>query len=141
MSKAGIYCLQNKRDGKRYIGSSKDLKQRLMTHLHSLEEGIHSNRELQQAFDQDGLEVLILEYIDSKDKNLLLQREQAWINEFSSTNPRYGYNKINSQTNPYFNKSNINCLTRPPIWYMILEELSKLNKYTRVWWNILKRCM
>lgn len=139
MAKAGIYCLQNKRNGKRYIGSSKNLKQRLLTHLHSLEEGIHPNRELQEAFSQDGLNLIILEYIDNKNKDLLLQREQVWINEFNTTDPMYGYNKINSQTTQWFNKNNIKCLTRPPLWYIIMEELSKLNKYTRAWWNIMKR--
>lgn len=112
-----------------------------MTHLRQLEEDIHSNRELQKAFNEDGLDLSILEYIDKKNKDLLLQREQAWINEFNSTDPAYGYNKINSQSDQYFNKNNINYLTRPPFWYIMMEELSKLNKHTRVAWNILKRCI
>jgi group I intron endonuclease len=140
MAKAGIYCLQNKRDGKMYIGSSKDIPERLMTHIRQLESGTHSNKMLQRAFDEDGLSLTVLEDYDSDNLKIdLLEREQMWISKYDTTNPKYGYNKINSQTHADLNRRNVKNLTRPSIWYIIMDEFSKTDKNLRVVWNIAKR--
>ena len=101
--RAGIYCLINKINGKRYVGSSKHLKERLLKHLSQLESHTHSNKELQEAFDTDGLDMCVVEYIeDAEDREAILDCEQKWINFYNSTNPEYGYNKINSSVLPQF---------------------------------------
>lgn len=142
---AGIYCLTNVKNNKKYIGSSKHVRQRLTEHMFQLENHIHSNKELQQAFDTDGLTFCILEYVEDKEnKDLILSVEQKWINYYNSANPEYGYNKINSkvkQTQIVFNRRNIKNLTKYPIWFIIIDEILKKSKIFKVIWKIIKRCI
>lgn len=140
---AGIYCLTNAKNNKRYIGSSKHVQKRLLEHIFQLENHIHSNKELQKAFDTDGLTFNVLEYIDSNNRELILSKEQEWINLFNSTNPEYGYNKINSKVNQeqiLFNRKNIKNLTKYPIWFIIIDEILKRSRKFRFLWSIIKRC-
>jgi len=50
--KSGIYAFVNKLNGKQYIGSSKNLYERMLHHL----SGVKSNLALQQAFNKYGKE-------------------------------------------------------------------------------------
>lgn len=138
---AGVYCLINKNNGKKYVGSSKHIKERLSTHLMQLENHIHSNKALQEAFDKDGLNFVILENIaNSEDKDSILRCEQYWIDYYKTTNPKYGYNKVNSKVSAMpFKRKNVKNLTRPSIWYIIIDEIAKHNKYMRILWQIIKR--
>lgn len=136
---AGVYCLRDKSNGKRYVGSSKHVQERLLEHLSQLETHTHSNEGLQEAFDRGDLEFRILEkWNDPKDKHGLLACEQKWIDHYDSTNPELGYNKINSQSY-VFEKNQLDYLTSKSIWYIIMDEMSKHHKYIRTAWNIYKR--
>lgn len=46
----GVYSITNNKDGKRYIGSSIDIKQRWSTHASQLRCGKHYNRQRVQLF-------------------------------------------------------------------------------------------
>ena len=50
----GIYLIQHKASGKRYIGSSINIEQRWRQHRHSLSRGKHSSKELQALWDDEG---------------------------------------------------------------------------------------
>ena len=135
--KAGIYCLINKINGKRYIGSSKHIKERLLEHLTQLESRTHSNKELQEAFDTDGLDICIVEYIeDTNDRKAILDCEQKWINFYNSTNPEYGYNKINSLVLPQFyvprkTKNSFKAIR-------VMNELTRHNIFLRTIWRVIR---
>ena len=135
--KAGIYCLINKINGKRYIGSSKHIKERLLEHLTQLESRTHSNKELQEAFDTDGLDICIVEYIeDANDRKAILDCEQKWINFYNSTNPEYGYNKINSLVLPQFyvprkTKNSFKAIR-------VMNELTRHNIFLRTIWRVIR---
>jgi group I intron endonuclease len=49
----GIYRILNKRNGKYYIGSSKNIKRRFKTHLNELNKGKHKNTKLQLAWNAE----------------------------------------------------------------------------------------
>jgi group I intron endonuclease len=51
---AGIYKIQNRVDGKFYIGSAVDLAARERQHRRHLRNGVHKNRLLQAAWTKDG---------------------------------------------------------------------------------------
>ena len=47
-----IYCIYNKVNGKKYIGSTRNFKKRSETHLYRLRHGLHCNRYLQRSFNK-----------------------------------------------------------------------------------------
>jgi group I intron endonuclease len=89
---AGIYVIQNRVNGKIYIGSSKNLRSRLIAHHNALVKGVHANSLLQNAWNKYGKEefrVSVVEVVESTDD--LLPREQFWIDIESPFQLR-GYN-------------------------------------------------
>lgn len=81
--KCGIYIITNINNGKRYIGSSKNLYNRLRDHLWDLKSDRHINSHLQNAWNKYGeenFEYGILCICDEEDK---LNKEQFFIDEFS----------------------------------------------------------
>ena len=49
----GIYRIVNRRNGKFYIGSSKNLKKRRATHFRDLKKGVHHSEHLQRAWNKE----------------------------------------------------------------------------------------
>lgn len=77
--KCGIYEIFNLKNGKKYIGSSKDLYNRLHEHLHNLKYKKSHNKHLQAAWDKYGEDSFIyniLEYCDIEDQ---YSREQFYM--------------------------------------------------------------
>jgi len=73
-----IYCLEFT-DGKRYIGSTKDLKQRLENHR-APSGNKKYNPDLKEAILQGGYEVVILEQCpDDYDRKQIESREQHYV--------------------------------------------------------------
>lgn len=78
-NKLGIYCLINIVNQKRYVGSSKNLQQRLLKHRSLLRKNKHENSKLQNSwnkYNEQMFEYYILEYCEEE---LLTQREQYYI--------------------------------------------------------------
>ena len=83
-NKSGIYCILNKNNNKKYIGSSKNLYNRLMKHRSLLRNNKHENVLLQNTWNkhsEEFFECFILEYVEEA---LLQEREQFYINSFKS---------------------------------------------------------
>lgn len=89
----GVYCIQNRVNGKRYVGSaSVSLKKRIREHKDALRAGTSHNRYLQRAWNkygEDQFDFSVLEYCVS---TLCISREQYWIDFYEATNPNKGYN-------------------------------------------------
>lgn len=51
-----IYMIENKRNGKRYIGMTMDFEKRKKRHHYELRKNIHTNKELQKDFDNGSWE-------------------------------------------------------------------------------------
>lgn len=80
--KSGIYCIFNKVSLKTYIGSSKNIYDRLHQHLHKLKRNAHVNKHLQSSFNKYGEDkyiYVILEFCKSEERFI---REQYYINLF-----------------------------------------------------------
>ena len=80
-AKRGIYYILNTATGKRYVGSSINIPERIRAHLSYLFAGKHHCKPLQRAFNKCGLSGLrwgILESVSNLED--LLLREQYWIN-------------------------------------------------------------
>ena len=83
---SGVYEIRN-RNGKRYIGSSINLKERGQHHLSMLRARQHGNRHLQRAFDKDGESAFMFSVLERvEDSARLIEREQYF---FDILKPEY----------------------------------------------------
>ena len=92
---SGIYRIINKINGKGYTGSAVDLEDRWACHKSLLLRGKHHSKHLQRAWNKDGkdsFEFIMIEQIF--DVNLLIEREQYWIDFYKSYDQKFGYNML-----------------------------------------------
>lgn len=81
--KSGIYCILNLVNQKKYIGSSKNLQERLINHKCQLLKNKHGNKILQNSWNKyykDNFVYIILEYCE---KEKLIEREQFYIDNLN----------------------------------------------------------
>lgn len=81
----GIYSIFNKKNGKVYIGSAIDIRNRIYKHLRELNLNIHSNLHLQNAWNKyrkNAFEIILLE---ETSKNKLLVLEQEYIDKYKES--------------------------------------------------------
>jgi group I intron endonuclease len=101
--KQGIYLILNKTDNKVYVGSAvykrnekritSSLSSRIRSHLRLLIKNEHFNKYLQNSWNKNGADnfsFMVIEFVE--DENLLIEREQFWINKLKSTDRNLGYN-------------------------------------------------
>jgi group I intron endonuclease len=80
--KPGIYQFTNKVNGKRYVGSSKNIHYRKLDHLSMLRNGVHNNLHFQRSFSkhkEDCFHWEVLEYCSLEN---MLDREQYYLDFF-----------------------------------------------------------
>lgn len=87
----GIYCIENKINGKKYIGQAYDIKSRWRVHKCELNKGKHINRYLQSAWNKYGESNFLFYVIEITDKASLSDREMYYINK-EKTFGENGYN-------------------------------------------------
>ena len=86
-AECGVYAIHDVRSGLRYIGSSKNIKNRIASHIYKLSQGRHHSKGLQALWDVKGevaFESYALEIV--ADKERLIEREQYWIDFFDTIN-------------------------------------------------------
>lgn len=87
MSESIVYKIENKLNGKIYIGSTKNKEKRWRDHKSALRSNRHINPHLQNAWNKyssDNFEFSVLEKVDSEDN--LLDCEQSYLDK---RNPEY----------------------------------------------------
>jgi len=90
---SGIYKIENKVNGKMYIGSSKNIENRWKQHKSLLRINKHHSQHLQYAWKKYGEECFKFEVIeDGVSQEDLFAREQYWMDKMQSYNPKRGYN-------------------------------------------------
>jgi len=88
--KIGIYKIRNIINGKVYVGSSVNITKRWYDHKSNLRLNKSKSKKLQQAYIKYGEDNFLFEIIEECSKELLIEREQYWMD----TNDSYknGYN-------------------------------------------------
>lgn len=86
--KCGVYIIMNKVNGKRYIGSSKNIYNRLHEHLHNLLNNKAHNKHLQAAWNKYGKECFMCDVIEYCEESIRFDREQYYITEYK---PEYNF--------------------------------------------------
>lgn len=95
-NKMGVYKITNTVNGKIYVGSAASkfgFKSRWDSHMITLKNGNHKNKYLQSAWDKYGKESFtfnILELVS--DSDLILSREQYYLDSLMSYDREIGYN-------------------------------------------------
>lgn len=89
---SGIYCIENRISGKKYIGQSRDVKNRYRGHKWHLNNGSHHSRHLQNAWNKYGEDSFIFYIIEECDISQLNEREIYWIAHYDTTDIEFGYN-------------------------------------------------
>lgn len=88
----GIYEIFNTINGKRYIGSSTDLRKRKWHHSKRLKTGTHCNKHLQSAYNQYGKESFLIRTILVCESELLEFYEDLIIDSYQANRSEFGYN-------------------------------------------------
>lgn len=86
---SGIYKIVNEINGKFYIGSSKNICNRLAEHLSRLRNNRHRNSYMQHSVNKYGIENFHFRILEEVEPENLIKREQYWID---NSNPDSLYN-------------------------------------------------
>lgn len=80
---AGTYVFTHRKTGKKYVGSSHDLRWRLRRNKTLLRNGCHSNRDFQTAYDEDPRFHVSVTITESRDE--AYDHEQKFLDDFIKT--------------------------------------------------------
>ena len=78
--RSGIYSIMNIINGKRYIGSSRNLYDRLRTHLSLLKNNRSHNNHLQSSWNKHGEDSFLFMVLEFCEEEVRFDREQEFIN-------------------------------------------------------------
>jgi group I intron endonuclease len=92
MIQSGIYIIKNSANGKFYIGSAVDVRDRWRCHKKNLRAGNHRNAHLQRAWVQDGEQSFIFEVLLYCEKENTLFFEQRALDRYFACLPTRLYN-------------------------------------------------
>ena len=92
----GIYCITNRINGKRYVGSSINISKRFGEHKTELRGQRHINSYLQKSYNKYGEGSFTFDVVEECGHNKLIEREEYWIAQYDACNRELGYN-----FNPY----------------------------------------
>lgn len=113
MTDIGVYCITNKVNNKKYIGSSKSIRKRKYGHFTLLKKNKHKNKHLQNAYNLYGKENFIFTKLQTG-VNIedLYQYERNFIIAFDTL--KNGYNQClpNPNGSPGFSEETIDKLRR-----------------------------
>lgn len=89
---SGVYKITNVTNNKVYIGSSKELKNRITKHLWLLKNKRHDNIYLQNSYEKYGEKNFKFEVIEYCSEEELIDRENFYILQYKSNTMSLGYN-------------------------------------------------
>lgn len=95
---AGIYCIEHIESGRKYVGQAQNIYSRIIKHISASKHRKSSSPYLYRAIEKygwDSFRILLLEKIDDESKRnaeKINERENYWINFFSVTDSKYGFN-------------------------------------------------
>lgn len=98
----GIYCIENQKNGKKYIGQAVDIERRFKLHKSKLRNGKHSNEHLQRAWNKYGEPAFLFYVIELCDKSSLSEKEIYYISLLKTYDNGYNMTFGGEGTRGYF---------------------------------------
>lgn len=89
----GVYKITNIINNKFYVGSSKDIESRWSQHIYALQNGMHANQYLQNAWNKYGGDNFTFEVIEECEPSVQFEREQFYLNKLNPFDEN-GYNIV-----------------------------------------------
>lgn len=89
MPVTGIYKIKNTKNGRVYIGQSKDVQCRFNSHKSELRNNKHYNQHLQYAWKKYGEQAFEFSLIEECEERELDEREMFWISELDAISSGY----------------------------------------------------
>jgi group I intron endonuclease len=91
-----IYEILNLKTNKKYIGSAVNFEKRKQRHLYKLENNQHHSKSLQHSWNKYTPDDFVFNIIEEiKDRTILLEREQYWLDYYQVYKKEFGYNMSN----------------------------------------------
>ena len=78
---SGIYCIENKVNGHKYVGQALNVNERISGHFRALRKHIHPNSHLQRAFIKYGENNFVFYTLEKCSIKGLTKREQYWMDK------------------------------------------------------------
>lgn len=94
--KSGVYGIRNLINNKLYVGSSKNLKKRIIAHKCGLNKNKHPNEYLQKSYNKYGLHNFLFFTIELCDTAKLYEREQYFIDLYQSIDNGYNLKRVDT---------------------------------------------
>lgn len=90
-----VYALQNKSNGKIYVGSAFDLSNRYYKHMNLLSRNEHFSKDMQQDYNNGNVDfdLFLLDEIFCEEET---NKEYQWVKRLHSSTDENGYNTITS---------------------------------------------
>lgn len=88
---AGVYQILNLKNGNFYIGSSVNVYNRFHTHKTKLNQNIHINKYLQNAYNKYGKNEFLFRVLEYCNKDEVIKKEQHYLNLLR---PKYNHRTI-----------------------------------------------
>lgn len=88
----GIYCIEHKESGKKYVGSASSFLGRFCGHRNLLSRGTHHSPHLQHAWNKYGEDAFEFKKLLVCSKENLLMYEQLCIDGYKACDQAFGYN-------------------------------------------------
>ena len=122
----GVYKIENINNGKKYIGSSKDIEKRFYQHRRELENKTHHSVKLQHAWSKaKNKDIFLFDVVEVVDDiSMLKEREQYYIDLFDAYHG--GYNCSLKVDNPRYAKKNLDKKKKASMIPMLQNEFNTL---------------
>ena len=101
LSKYCIYVLENKVNGMKYIGQTKNLSRRKSSHIGKLNKDNHPNAKLQKDWIKYGKKSFAFNVIEYCDKSSADEKEMYYISFFDTVNNGYNISKGGTNGNNF----------------------------------------